>query len=115
LLGALLLPLQAWSAVQLSWEYTQNPLALATHFAVYRDDACTGAPVVLGTVAYTGQGTPTFTDASAVPLTTYCYFVTARDAQGGESDASNVVTFYLQEETPHIPFPPFGLHGTVIP
>jgi hypothetical protein len=83
---------------------------------VYRDQGCLNAPVVLGTVPYTGQGTPTYTDASAVPLTTYCYFVTARDAQGGESDHSNVVEFFVQaEEEPESPFAPFGLHGTVVP
>jgi len=116
LLLLLLLPAPAWAlGVQLAWEYSDNPLAPASTFVVYRDVGCLNAPVILGTVPWVAQGTPTFTDTSVVPLTTYCYFVSARTAGGEESAHSNVVQFLVPEEASEVPFAPTHLHGRVIP
>jgi hypothetical protein len=115
LLLLLLLVTPAWSPVQLAWDYSDNPLAPASEFRVYRDTSCLNAPVILGTVPWVHQGTPTFTDSSAVPLTTYCYFVTARSAMGEESEHSNVLVFLVPDPTEELPFPPLSLRGAVIP
>ena len=112
----LLFAAPAWSlGVQLSWEYSDNVLAPASTFVVYRDVRCLNAPVILGTVPWATQGTPTFTDTSVVPLTTYCYFVSARTAGGEESVPSNTVAFQVPEEESEVPFAPTHLHGRVIP
>src|SRR5262245_10359087 len=100
------------ASVQLTWDYVQNVLAPASFFAVYRDTSCTGTFTVLEQIPVTQQ---TYTDTDdplspLVPGTSYCYFVTARDAAGRESGPSNTITFQVPQSVP-APAAPTGLRG----
>jgi hypothetical protein len=116
LLLLLLLPASAWPlSVQLQWDYTHNPLAPAVTFALYRDVGCLGGFTLLADIPVVSEASQTYTDLSVsdVTGTQYCYYVAARDAQGEESDHSNVVQFLVPPEGPG-PFPPYNLYGQLI-
>lgn len=94
------------ATVTLTWDYVQG-LDPAVQFTMYRQDGCVGDFVGIGQVAYP---TLTFVDTTVLVGNTYCWQVTARDANGLESTPSNVVQFQVQA-----PAPPTNLRGVVGP
>ena len=82
--------------VPLAWDYTQDTDPAAQHI-VYRQAQCVGAWRVVGAVHPIAPGTSlqTFTDTGVKARQRYCWQVTAINAQGGESAASNVVSLVV--------------------
>jgi len=94
------------ASVSLSWSYTQGADP-ASVFNVNRQPGCAGAFAKIVQIPVTQL---TYTDSNLAPGT-YCWNITALDAQGGESVPSNTVRFSVQAQ----PAPPSGLSGTVGP
>jgi hypothetical protein len=78
----------AASAQSIDLRWVQSPSPSVVSNLIYR------APIWRGPyIAIFGSAEPitAFTDAAVVPDETYCYYVTALDASGVESDRSNKV------------------------
>jgi fibronectin type 3 domain-containing protein len=84
------------ASVPLVWDYVDEPLNPAVSFMMYRDVNCTGVFTPLASI---NKPAVRYTDTTASPGTTYCYKVTAKNAVGGESSASNTLQF-------SVPIPP---------
>ena len=97
-------------SVNLAWDYTQGSTA-ATNFVMERcvGSGCTGYSTLSTTIPV---ATLAYSDTAVTYNTWYSYRVRAKDAQGGLSAPSNVVSFQTPAATVDAPV---NLRGTVTP
>lgn len=95
--------------VELAWDYVQGETP-AVKFNVWQQDDCADQFVFIASTI--NATTKTYTVRGLVAGKTYCWFVTAESAEGGESESSNSVSFRL----PAIPpAKAVNLRGTLVP
>jgi len=103
-LMALLVPVLAFGAADVTFEWDSNTEADISHYNIYRSDdgTATWNQVNASPITHSGSGTETWMDLG-VSDGTYSWYVTAVDTEGNESQPSNIVSATIDSTAPQPP------------